>query len=63
MSGECETCGEHCLDCICYLTLKRRTFSRCQENALQYRVSNATKDIIPFLGKKNLNLLFPILAS
>ena len=35
MSGECDKCGEHCLDCKCYVTDMPKPLSRRHENGLQ----------------------------
>ena len=44
MSGECDKCGEHCLDCICTLIDKLQPFCRRQQNDPRVRVS---EKIIP----------------
>lgn len=47
MSGECDKCGEHCLDCKCSLTDKLQPFCRRQQNGSQRVVSNLNPKVIP----------------
>ena len=35
MSGECDICGEHCLECICPFKTNPESFSWRQENGIQ----------------------------
>jgi hypothetical protein len=46
MSGECDNCSEHCLDCNCTLTDKLQPLSRRQENGLQPRVKELNPKMI-----------------
>lgn len=36
MSGECDVCGEHCMDCCCNLGRKRRAMCYALERMAQY---------------------------
>lgn len=47
MSGECDKCGEHCLDCKCSLVDKLQTFSRLKENGQQSSIRLLNPKVIP----------------
>lgn len=42
MSGECDKCGEHCLDCKCPITDKSESCYRRQKNDQQPSVKDIT---------------------
>lgn len=47
MSGECNNCGEHCLDCKCDLTSKLQTCLRRREYNQYPRYTHLNPKIIP----------------
>lgn len=55
MTGDCNSCGEHCLDCRCLLSNKIQAFYRQHSNVADQVYNDMNTKIIPIQDGVNMH--------
>jgi len=54
MSGECDECGEHCTDCLCYVSPKSKKRHTITLTNCSYTIEDALRKLLEMPGVKRL---------